>query len=467
MKFAGKMIALVAVLLALSLAIGGYSVVSSALRADLLAATNSAQEDMKLFGLTLQALCLREQPNQLLSDQRADEQLRTVLRHSAVLQTYSYRITNAKGALVASTRGIHIEDEPPAEGIVETRLVQEKQAYYLCTRQRLSILDRSYLLERSIEITPVFDRARQNLRTYELVMLLILVVGTGITTGLTLVLTSPIRRISRTSKELAAGRYDKRAQVKSRDELGAMARDFNAMADALQSKIEALRESAQRQKDFTASFAHELKTPLTSVIGYADTLRSRALPPERQFEAANYIFTEGKRLEAMSFALLDLFALDKKEPERTLCRTEDLAKAAAQSAAYMLQQSGVQLETKVQPGTIQAAKELFVSLLFNLIDNARKASEPGQRITLSGEAVENGYCFQVRDRGRGIPPEALARITEPFYMVDKSRSRAQGGAGLGLTLCQRIAALHGAQLEIESREGQGTTVTIELKGDQA
>ena len=228
-----------------------------------------------------------------------------------------------------------------------------------------------------------------------------------------------------------------------------------------------LRESAQRQKDFTASFAHELKTPLTSVIGYADTLRSRALPPERQFEAANYIFTEGKRLEAMSFALLDLFALDKKEPERTLCRTEDLAKAAAQSAAYMLQQSGVQLETKVQPGSIQAAKELFVSLLFNLIDNARKASEPGQRITLSGEAVENGYCFRVRDRGRGIPPEALARITEPFYMVDKSRSRAQGGAGLGLTLCQRIAALHGAQLEIESREGQGTTVTIELKGDQA
>ena len=81
--------------------------------------------------------------------------------------------------------------------------------------------------------------------------------------------------------------------------------------------------------------------------------------------------------------------------------------------------------------------------------------------------MENGYCFRVRDRGRGIPPEALARITEPFYMVDKSRSRAQGGAGLGLTLCQRIAALHGAQLEIESREGQGTTVTIELKGDQA
>ena len=108
----------------------------------------------------------------------------------------------------------------------------------------------------------------------------------------------------------------------------------------------------------------------------------------------------------------------------------------------------------------------MVTLLFNLMDNARKAMEPGGVMTLWGRQEQTVYRFRLTDTGRGIPPEALERITEPFYMVDKSRSRAQGGAGLGLSLCQRIAALHGSALHFESQVGLGTTVEWTLGGVQ-
>lgn len=104
------------------------------------------------------------------------------------------------------------------------------------------------------------------------------------------------------------------------------------------------------------------------------------------------------------------------------------------------------------------------SVCLNLLDNARKAVDTEGRILLEGAPTADGYRIQVSDNGRGISPEDLGRITEPFYMVDKSRSRAQGGAGLGLTVCQRIVALHGGTLTFESTPGKGTRVSVDLKG---
>ncbi|MEI3348181.1 MAG: ATP-binding protein [Dysosmobacter sp.] len=106
------------------------------------------------------------------------------------------------------------------------------------------------------------------------------------------------------------------------------------------------------------------------------------------------------------------------------------------------------------------------SVCLNLLDNARKALDAGGRILLEGTPAEGGYCIHVTDNGRGIAPEDLKRITEPFYMADKSRSRAQGGAGLGLTVCQKIVELHGGTLHFASTLGQGTRVSVFLKGGE-
>ena len=111
---------------------------------------------------------------------------------------------------------------------------------------------------------------------------------------------------------------------------------------------------------------------------------------------------------------------------------------------------------------MQGDADLLLDLFYNLVQNAVKASAPGAPIAIACTQQGGGVTVSVTDCGCGIPPQEIPRVTEPFYMVDKSRARKQGGSGLGLALCQRIAAAHGGTLEIESRQGQGTAVRVTL-----
>lgn len=238
------------------------------------------------------------------------------------------------------------------------------------------------------------------------------------------------------------------------------------MADALEARLRELAAAAQRQKEFTASFAHELKTPLTSVIGYADTLRSRTLPSEMQFEAANAIYTEGKRLERMSFALLDLFALERSEPSFSRVQTGALAASVQKK-----------LRIPACPAEAEPAVRCGGGGRLGRTGAAADAAAQSARQRAQGLSVRRGSAaawqgrsvglFVLRDRsGARHSSEELSRITDPFYMVDKSRARAAGGAGLGLTLCRKIAEVHGSSLRFESVVGEGTRVSFLLKGEQ-
>jgi signal transduction histidine kinase len=232
----------------------------------------------------------------------------------------------------------------------------------------------------------------------------------------------------------------------------------------LERGIENLENVASRREEFIGSFAHELKTPLTAIIGYADMLRSKEMAPKSRFTAAGYIFSEGKRLEALSLKLMDIIVAGKQEFEPKRFEVGYFIRSVAAVTVPSLSNDGQTLDMRWEPGEIEVEPDLFKTLMINLVDNARKAGHKGDVIELFGKAEDGGYALYVRDHGRGMPREELDRITEPFYMIDKSRSRAQNGAGLGLALCQRIAELHGTRLEYESEEGKGTTVRILLKG---
>ncbi|MDR0293760.1 MAG: HAMP domain-containing histidine kinase [Oscillospiraceae bacterium] len=271
-------------------------------------------------------------------------------------------------------------------------------------------------------------------------------------------LTRPVMRINRAAKRIARGRYNERLPVSRGDEIGELAGSFNMMAEAVEEKITALSENARQKEDFTANFAHELKTPLTSIIGYADMLYQKALPPEQVRDAAWYILNEGLRLEALSLKLMDLIVLNRQDFVLEEMPAEELLADIAGGLKPVLEERKVGLRVAAGPAYIKADYDLIKTLLLNLIDNALKAG--CNQIEIEGKVSGGRYCVSIADNGRGIPASELTRITEAFYMVDKSRSRKQHGAGLGLALAARIAEIHGGALEFASREGVGTVVKI-------
>ena len=234
----------------------------------------------------------------------------------------------------------------------------------------------------------------------------------------------------------------------------------------LEAAISNHEDVAGRREEFIASFAHELKTPLTAIIGYADMLRSKEMTPKSRFTAAGYIFSEGKRLESLSLKLMDIIVAGKQGFEKKQFEVGYFIRSIAAVTVPSLSNDGITLDMRWEPGEIRVEPDLFKTLMINLVDNARKASKKNDVIELYGKAEPDGYSLYVRDHGRGMKKEELSKIMEPFYMIDKSRSRAQNGAGLGLALCQRIAELHDSALEYESELGEGTTVRIFLKGDE-
>ena len=337
---------------------------------------------------------------------------------------------------------------------------------YIQAASCLSVNGRQFYLENVRDVTAVDQQRRHYLAVYQVLALALMAGSALLMLLLSLYLTRPMKRLSAVSRRIAGGEYQLRCAVTSHDEIGALTEDFNAMADSLETKIHQLQDAARQQEDFIASFAHELKTPLTSIIGYSDMLRTQQLPPEQQFKAAGYIYAEGKRLESLSHKLLDLIVFRRQSfsPERIEARPW-LERIAAMLEPS-LRGSGLHLTFSAQEGTILGESDLLESLVLNLCDNARKASPRGAAVELTGRAEAQGYRISVRDSGGGIAPEELLRITEPFYMVDKSRSRAQNGAGLGLALCAAVAELHGTALEFESALGKGTTVSLLLKGGE-
>jgi signal transduction histidine kinase len=266
--------------------------------------------------------------------------------------------------------------------------------------------------------------------------------------------------MNRAAAAIARGRYSRRLPVSSRDEIGELSQSFNLMADAVEDRVRDLSEAALQKEDFVAGFAHELKTPLTSVIGYADMLYQKNLPSEQVKDAAWYILSEGLRLEALSQKLMDLIVLNRQDFVLEEIPALELLQSSVDGLQPLFAEKNVVPHLKADTALIKVEYDLFKTLLLNLIDNAIKAG--CSEVWITGKHKGKRYAVSVTDDGRGIPAPELSRITEAFYMVDKSRSRKQHGAGLGLALVARIAEIHGAGLRFRSAENKGTSVEIDL-----
>lgn len=169
--------------------------------------------------------------------------------------------------------------------------------YYIHAAAPITVLNETLYVENYRNITVLFDNRDQQFRTSFSLMLIMLTASAFIVFLVSSWLTRPIRQLSRATKRFADGHFDQRVELNGEDELSILSQDFNLMAERLEQTVGELKNAASRQEDFVSSFAHELKTPLTSMIGYADMLRSKKLESEDIILFANYIFEEGKRLE--------------------------------------------------------------------------------------------------------------------------------------------------------------------------
>lgn len=353
----------------------------------------------------------------------------------------------------------------PEEGMCRMTVIRSSSGgrYIRLTSAFLSGQD-TLVLDQCSSVSDAYAARNEQLRIYRHVFAAVVIFGGGLSWLLAYWLTRPLTALSRASRRFAAGDLDYREPVRSTDELGTLTADFNSMADKLSSNIHELQDAAARQENFMGSFAHEMKNPMTSIIGYAELIRSQLLTPEEQQDAANYIFSEGKRLESLSFKLLDILVLKKKSAELQPCSPAQLVGGTVEHLRRVYAEKNIVLQCRCEDGLCMLEPDLVKSLLVNLLDNARKAMDGGGNIYVVSEMLPGGCRIRVLDTGRGIPQAEIAHITEAFYRVDKSRSRAQGGVGLGLSLCNEIVRLHNGTMSFASRVGNGTCVTVELKG---
>ena len=175
---------------------------------------------------------------------------------------------------------------------------------------------------------------------------------------------------------------------------------------------------------------------------------------------ADYIYRQGKRLQSLSYKLLEMTLAGQQEIMYREIYMPEFLEEVKKTVVQSLEEKKIVLYVEAQNGVIYGDRELLGSVFINLIDNARKASDAGKRIWVYGRSVPGGYTVTVEDEGRGVTQEELSRITEPFYMVDKSRARKEGGAGLGLALCRKIIDLHQGSWQFESEPGKGMRITV-------
>lgn len=294
-------------------------------------------------------------------------------------------------------------------------------------------------------------------------MLLIMLAVTAVTvfalSGILKRILLPLQELNETTKHMAEGSYDRRFHVLRQDEIGQLGESFNKMAEAVEVRTHSLEESEKKKTLFMGNLTHELKTPMTAITGYAQTLLAAKLSEEQQQEALMYIYEECTRLERLSKKMMKLLELEMDDGLAFAeIPVESVFAAAERSCGVILREKQISLKV-VQHGEIfPMDADLMTDVLVNLIDNAAKASRPGGEIIL--KAYEN--FIEVQDFGCGIPEEEQGKILEPFYMIDKSRSRKNGGSGLGLALTAMIVRRHGALLEIKSEPGKGTRMILQF-----
>lgn len=463
MKFKHKLVLCMVALLGLSFGLGGTMLIHRSFKTSLSSTIDSDLQNYESIQSTLLIAVDTNSVSSYIDMSNIINQLSA--QGNSNRKNIILRNSDMEVVSIMNSSFTYKEMKPSDENTCNSIIWRENNNYYLqlCSSMDINTenLDISQM-DIVYDITSVYAVRAQEQNTFRLLLIAIFVVGSITSMIAASLLTKPLEKLSSLAQHISHGDYSARLHIHSGDEIEALANDFNNMADTIEDNISELHFSMEKQEQFMGSFAHELKTPMTSIIGYADLLRSQNMSEDETNEAANYIFSEGKRLESLSLKLLDLLVVKNQE---TILTPTDPSLAIQNVINVMkpeLAKEHITLKSSCRKGCCMMDIDLFQSLIINIIDNARKAIDDNGLIHVAGTVRDDNYVIIIKDNGRGMPPEEITRISEAFYRIDKSRSRAQGGAGLGLAICSKIAEIHQAKIKYKSAVGRGTVVTITL-----
>ena len=462
MSYRLKLILTISVLIALTFSAGGTILISVSFQNSLETETQAALNDFQGIQNTLYLL-------NSLGSQTGFDNLREALDSMAeqkvgrwqalCLKTGDHTIYQSRGELL-------MRYALPALSTSQCSYIRLDDEYGqgLLTQSSIAAGSEKLVLTARFDFSPLYRTRESQSRIYLAAYAAVVTLGILAAVVLSFTMNRRLRRLTTAVRKIAGGDLTTRSRIASSDEFGQLSRDFDSMADKLQETLSRMESDMLRQENFMGAFAHELKTPMTAIIGFADLLRQGNLDESTRMTAANYIFTEGRRLEKLSFKLLELIVLQKDTIIMKRVWLNRYVEEIERALAPSLREKGIRLVCRAEQAKAVLEPDLVKSVLYNLIDNASKAMDSGGIIGVKATAIPGGCQFYVADNGRGMEEKELARITEAFYRVDKSRSRAQGGAGLGLALCKQIVELHNGSIHFDSKPGAGTQVTVTLYG---
>lgn len=269
-------------------------------------------------------------------------------------------------------------------------------------------------------------------------------------------LLKPLRQLHTAVVDMTEGNYEARVDVTSKDEIGQLSTAFNKMANTIQQEDEA-------QKIFLATVSHELRTPISYVKGYSESIQQNILNEQQQREAIDVIVQEAKRMERLTNELMQLVRKEEFVHEFMPIVLAECIRDVTHLLTMQLAEKQIELQVMLDDSLIVDGDENQLKQVFiNVLENAIRYSDPKSSIRIEAFEQQQQAVIRIQDTGIGIEQEHLEHITERFYRVNKARSRADGGSGLGLSIVQQITKAHNGTLLIESEINKGTTVTIQI-----
>ncbi|BBF42797.1 phosphate regulon sensor protein PhoR [Lachnospiraceae bacterium KM106-2] len=271
----------------------------------------------------------------------------------------------------------------------------------------------------------------------------------------------PLQQLIDATKEVANGNYSYRRKKEGKDEFAILSRSFDQMSESIEKNVKALEVENETKKQLIDNMAHELRTPLTAVLGYAEYLKMAKVPEEEKIEVLDNTISEIKRLSKLSNTLLSLAAIREEKITYDSIKVDELIERIRYIFERRAQEKQVTITYENGLNYLRGNQEMLEMLLTNLIENAMRAVSNGGHILVTFADKDHPF-LQVEDDGIGMKREDLEKIQQPFYRVDKARSRKVGGVGLGVTLCTQIVKYHQASIHYDSVLGKGTIVRCDF-----